>query len=449
MHAALLAFFLLGLNQAPAAAPAADPGAIAQAMIQHLAARDFAAAEAQFAPVMQKAAPIPALTQLWDGILQEDGSFVAAGKTRVVPVQTNQAAATVVKFAKASLVLIVVVNPDGKIVGFFKRPAPPPGPPPAAASLPGWQPPAYAPAAQFHEDSVSIGQPPWQLPADWTLPNGAGPFPAVVLVAGSGPEDADETIGPNKPFKDLAGGLAAQGIAVLRYPKRTYEYAAQSAAIRNLTVRQEYVEDADAALAFVAARPEVAKNRIFVLGHSEGGYLVPRIGADARVAGLISLAGSTRPLEQSVVMQLRYLAALHPPRATPAQVAAAEADARRAEDPALREGEIVPLAGASLPASYVLDLRGYDPAAAAAALHKPILILQGGRDYQVNRTDYQRWQAALGRDPQASFHFYPGLTHLFIAVDRPGPASPADYAVAGHMDAGVVRDIAAWIKEQR
>ncbi len=122
----------------------------------------------------------------------------------------------------------------------------------------------------------------------------------MVLVHGSGPQDQDETIGPNKPFTDLAYGLASQNIAVLRYVKRTKQYGADSKSDAPFTVKDEVTDDAIAAVALLAKMPEVNKKQIYVLGHSLGGMLAPRIAAeDPQVAGIIIMAGTARPLEKS------------------------------------------------------------------------------------------------------------------------------------------------------
>ena len=113
----------------------------------------------------------------------------------------------------------------------------------------------------------------------------------MILVHGSGPHDRDETIGPNKPFRDLAHGLASQGIAVLRYEKRTKEHPIRMAlSVNTITVKEETIDDAVAAFEALASQEKIDPKRIFVLGHSLGGTLLPRIGkAKDGIAGFISL----------------------------------------------------------------------------------------------------------------------------------------------------------------
>ncbi len=142
-----------------------------------------------------------------------------------------------------------------------------------------------------------------------TKPAGVGPFPAVVLVHGSGPNDRDETFGPNKTFKDLALGLGSRGVAVLRYDKRTKVYGAKVSKLNPFTLKAETIDDALEAVALLRKEPGIDATAIFVLGHSLGGTAAPRIGAaDSGIAGLIMLAGAVRPLEQSIVDQMQYLA---------------------------------------------------------------------------------------------------------------------------------------------
>ncbi len=132
-------------------------------------------------------------------------------------------------------------------------------------------------------------------------------MPVVVLVHGSGPQDRDESIGPNKPFLDLSHGLAARGIAVLRYEKRTRQYgAAMVAQANSLTVKQETIDDVTYAIEYLKTQPEIDQKRMFIAGHSLGGMLLPRIAKRTpEAAGYIGLAGCSRPLEDTMVQQLQ------------------------------------------------------------------------------------------------------------------------------------------------
>jgi dienelactone hydrolase len=176
-----------------------------------------------------------------------------------------------------------------------------------------YEPPAYVNQDTFKEQEVQVGQGEWVLPGTLSLPVGNGPFAVVVLVHGSGPQDRDETIGPNKPFRDLAWGLATQGIAVLRYDKRTRVYGEKMQEIvATITVKEEVIDDVLNAVALLLHDiPQLNPQRLFVLGHSLGGYLLPRIGAaDGEIAGLIVLAGLCRPLEDTILDQFTYIFSL-------------------------------------------------------------------------------------------------------------------------------------------
>ncbi len=120
----------------------------------------------------------------------------------------------------------------------------------------------------------------------------------------------------------------------------------------------------------------------------------------------------------------------------------AEASAKELRNPDLKPGMTVHLLNSLLPASYVLDLRTYHPAETGASLEIPMLVLQGERDYQVTMTDFALWQKALAGHANATLKSYPGLNHFFMMGT--GPASPADYAKAGHVERAVVDDIAAF-----
>jgi dienelactone hydrolase len=335
----------------------------------------------------------------------------------------------------------------GMVKGLFFEPASTSSE--AVADAAEWRAPPYAKPEAFHERDTTIISGRWNLPGVLTLPNAKFAGPAVVLVQGSGPHDQDETIGPSKPFKDLAWGLASQNIAVLRYVKRTKQYGADSKPDAPFTVKDEVIDDAEAAVALLAKMPEINKKQIYVLGHSLGGMLAPRIAAaDSQVAGIIIMAGTARPIEKVVIDQIQYISDLTSAR-TPEnqkQMEKAEAIAAQVESPSLKPDATVDFFGSPIPGAYFIDLRNYDPAKVAAGLKIPILVLQGGRDYQVTNADFDIWKKELANDPRATFKFYPSYTHLFNAGAGSGPPSPQDYSVPGNVGEDVINAIAHWIK---
>jgi len=306
-------------------------------------------------------------------------------------------------------------------------------------------PPAYADPAKFSESEVTVGTSDWPLPGTLTMPVGAGPFPAVVLVHGSGPNDRDETLGPNKMFKDLALGLASRGIAVLRYEKRTKQYGARMATIDRFTVKDETIDDALAAVAALRQTAKINPARIVIAGHSLGAMLVPRMGPlDTKLAGLISLAGPARALEQAVLAQTKYLVNADGRITADEQKAIDDAEKLVASVTALTTADASSKASIfGAPASYWLDLRGYEPPVAARSVSQPLLVLQGERDYQVTMEDFAKWKASLEGQPRVTFRSYPALNHMFLP--GVGRSLPEEYNTPGHVPVEVIDDIAAWI----
>jgi hypothetical protein len=426
---------------------AQDFEAIGKGLVNQLVARQFDKVEAQFDDQMKAALPLAKLPETWDVLLAQVGPFKSIVSAKVMEKQGLHAAFVTCEFERASLDAKVFMDAQGQVKGLFFEPASDSSA--GASSAAEWKTPAYAKPDAFRERETTIISSRWELPGILTLPNTKTAVPAVVLVQGSGPNDQDESIGPNKPFKDLAQGLASQNIAVLRYVKRTKQYGADFRSDVQYTVKDEVTDDAIAAVELLMKMPEVNKKQVYILGHSLGGMLAPRIASeDPQVAGIVIMAGNARPLEKLVVEQVKYISSLTPTQ-TPEnkkQIEKAEAIAEQVESPALKPGDSVDFFGVGIAGSYFLDLRSYDPAKIAAGLKVPILVLQGGRDYQVTSEDFEIWKKALANDPRATFKFYPSYTHLFMPGAGAGPASPEDYSVAGNVSEDVINDIVHWIK---
>jgi dienelactone hydrolase len=431
------------LLQAPSPAQTrADAVAHAQAILAAIVAQEFTKVEEQFTGDMKAALPPGRLAAAWTTLLNQAGAYKSCGSdVRVRTIADKQMVITPCEFARAPIDVQIAFDSAGRISGLALRPA--------ASAATAYTLPSYANPSLYIEQEMTIGSGEWALPATLLLPGGTERSPAVILVHGSGPHDRDETIGANKPFKDLATGLASRGIAVLRYEKRTRAYAAKVSALTDFTVKQEAIDDVLEAVNALRARPGIDAARVFVLGHSLGGMLTPRIAAaDPTIAGFIVMAGGAGALEDAIVAQTRYLVALDgtvsPEEQQAIDRAMALADSVRALTPEdARDGRMV----SGAPASYWLDLRGYDAPSAASRVKARMLILQGERDYQVTPEDFAKWKAALGSRRNVAFHSYPALNHLFIAGT--GPGAPAEYQIPGHVAEDVIRDIAAWILSKR
>jgi len=292
---------------------------------------------------------------------------------------------------------------------------------------------------------VGTGQ--WRLPATLTMPKGEGPFPVVILVHGSGPNDRDETLAASKPFKDLAWGLATRRIAVLRYEKRTRHYPLECAAmLGSLTVEEETIDDALAAVNLLYEIEGIDNQNIFVLGHSLGGMLAPRIASqDSRLAGLIILAGATRRFEDLVLEQTMYLASLDGEidKNEEERIEEIQRQVKKVKELDINEGEVVIGAGRA----YWQDLAKYNAVATAESLTVPMLVLQGEQDYQVTMEDFKGWTDALqGRD-NITLKSYADLNHLFISGS--GMSTPSEYEKPCNVAQIVIEDIVGWIEGQR
>ena len=286
-----------------------------------------------------------------------------------------------------------------------------------------------------------------ELPGILTVPKGEGPFPAVVLLQGSGASDKDESVGELKPFRDLAEGLAEKGIAVYRFDKRSYVYGLELMSNKQITLADEYLEDAVNAVQLLARQDRIDPDRIFVLGHSLGGNAIPAAARElenmpVKACGFIMMSASPRPLDVLMREQYDFLYSLMPEITAEQQ---AEKDAMFAEldklrDPdALAEEDMV----AGVYSAYWKWLADYDILQAAKDITRPVLLLQGEEDYQVTLEDFGIWKDALGEKENWQMISYPGLTHVFTAGRKTEGAEV--YSRPGRMDTQVIQDIADFI----
>ncbi|MGO4267796.1 MULTISPECIES: alpha/beta hydrolase [unclassified Stenotrophomonas] len=424
-----IGMLILSLTMLVHSAVAAEPEQVAARLLDHLEAGRIAEAEAMFTPQMAQAVPAESLSTLWNSL----GTLKSRGLAAISTHEGMQLVLVPLQFSNGRFVAQVVVDKQEKVAGLMLRPATPEQAAPAPAN------------ASYHEIDFVVPQARGALPGTLSLPKGEGPFPAVVLVHGSGPQDRDETVGPNRPFLDVARGLAAQGIAVLRYDKRSR--ARPQDLDCDFSIDDETTDDAVAALTALGADRSIDGKRLFVLGHSQGAMLAPRIAQRSpEVRGVVLWAAPARSLLQIIPEQTRRLLSVDGQLGPKAEEQLAMLDTQIAA--ALGDQEVeaskLPLGA---PQSFWKSIEAVDARGDARSLRKPLLLLHGGRDFQVTAIDWRMWNESLEGQQEVQLREYPALNHLGIAGD--GPASPQEYMQPGNVDPVMISDLARWLKAQK
>lgn len=374
------------------------------------------------------------LSSIWSSLISNYGKLVstdvvqskAQGDFFVVAVDGH--------FEKDTQGFTLVFNKAEKLVGLMPR---------QKSAESGYVKPAYADTNLYKEKEIYVKTPGHDLVGLLTTPSKGTNYPIVVLVHGSGPADMDETVGPNKPFKDLAAGLAAQGIATIRYVKRTLAYAGDPYP----TVKEEVTDDALAAVALARTMPGADKKQIYLLGHSLGGMLAPKMAFLAPdLNGVILAAAPARTLPDLIEEQNVYAASLI--KDTTGNVSK-QLDEAKKEIATVRFTQLGKLKPDSLMlgvrASYWADLNAYNQVATAKKIAKQrIFVVQGGNDFQVSAQDYNLWNTALSGKKNAKLKLYPELNHLLSEQKEKGDMS--QYNVPSNVSATLINDLAAWIK---
>lgn len=316
-----------------------------------------------------------------------------------------------------------------------------------ATPIPEWSPPDYVDETAITEEEIELETPlDCSLGGTITRPVDAdGPVPGVVLVHGNGPQDRDMTTGPNRPFKELAWGLATRGIAVLRYDKRTFACPVDHA---DATVDDIVTADALTALDRLRSHEATDSERIFMAGQSFGGLFAPRITArDGTLAGTVLLApGPARSFATAIVDQAEHLLDLQGVTGVQREqrLAQVEAEAEQIRSLDIADDEIVRFGGRE----FYGSLQSYDHTETVAELDGPVLLLQGGQDWQVTvEDDLPIWREALADKANARIVEYADLNHLLQVSE--GRRTQAEYVEPNSpVTERVIDDIAAFVEDQ-
>ncbi|WP_435333273.1 dienelactone hydrolase family protein [Haloarchaeobius sp. TZWWS8] len=314
---------------------------------------------------------------------------------------------------------------------------------------PAYRTPGYVDENGFDERDVTVDAGDVELDGICTVPDGDGPFPAVVFVHGAGVHDPDGTVGASKLLRDVAWGLASEGIASLRYESRL---AAHEVDDENHTLDTVVVDDAVASVETLAATERVDEDAVFVAGHSQGGMAAPRI-ADRHggVAGVVSLDGSpesTLAPEHADIIRYEFERDGDLDEEQEAQLEEDRETLRRIRAGEFDDDETI----MGRPGTWHRSLNEYDPKATASGLHVPLYVANtflADEEAQPEVASFLRdrveaWKTA-GLPGGSSVKLYEGVDHFF--QEGHAPKTPLSLYFGGTVTEDLVTDSAAWIHD--
>ncbi len=377
------------------------------------------------------------LKNIWESIPKYLGEYKSYSEINSEKNDSVETVSVRCVFAKTKMDLKLSYNKAQKIIGIFFVPP---------KNNLAYNYPEYYKSSKFYESKLTLKSGKYELPAILCVPNNVTNPPVVILIAGSGPNDKDETIGPNKPLKDIAVGLASNGIASIRYDKRTLTYKSEMGKdLEKIGINEEVIEDAICAVKTIRKNPLTAKSKIYIIGHSLGGMCAPLIAGKIKTNGVILMAANALPLEGLVVKQYTYIFSLDSLDAQEKkEIENLKSQVKTVKDPKLLKTATADNLPLNLPAHYWESIKKYNQVTAAKKLKQPILVLQGERDYQVTMADFDLWKSTLSTNSKNTFISYAALNHLFIKGE--GKSTPAEYDKQGNVEEKVITDIIEWIK---
>jgi dienelactone hydrolase len=405
-------------------------------VVGYIEKQQFRKLHNQFDKTLADALGAREIKYIWTRVEKQLGKYSSHGITTFKTIDEIVQYTTPLYFEKGSIELKTSFDEKEKLSGIFFRPK-------------AYSPPIYGQNLVYNKEDVMVTSGNYSLPGEVVLPkNAVNKPPLIIMVHGSGANDRYESIYSVMVFKDLMFGLLNRNIACLLYDKRTLVYK-KNYDTSQYTIFDETVEDAVNAYNLARKRTDIDTSRIFILGHSLGGYALPLILKQCPgVKGGISMAGCSRPIEDLITDQYIYLTKLD------GKVNLGERLFLRKEMKKIKFVKSDKLLKAKpkksilgyWPTNFWKQIRNYKPVDELKAIEKPVLFLQGDRDYQVTNKDLALWKSGYLEKKDWSFISYPKLNHLFIEGE--GNPNPIEYFTGGNIPIYVIEDLANWMEKQ-
>ncbi len=372
---------------------------------------------------------------MWANFIDNYDTLVSVGETSTTFKDSLWLTETKINFVKKSFLLRLSIDKQHRIAGIF-----------FANPKVKYTPPAYINTLAFVEYKMKVPVKGINSDGVLTIPKGNKKFPLVILVGGSGPTDMDGTVGPNKPYKDLAWALAAQGIAVYRFDKRTANKEnLRSGELKSFTMEQEYLLDVKHIFTALAKDARIDERAIFIAGHSQGGFMIPYFKKHLpRVKGFIGLAAPYRTIAEIIPDQLMFMRSLQPDSAARMQYDALIAKAMYTKTHVYDDKAVKDSLFTGLTPVFVRHMDINKPEYLANLLVKvPVLFIQGKRDYQVVPAELVLWQNKLKDACCVKYVMFDKLNHLLMEGE--GQSSPSEYNTPSNVPEYVSTEIVNWI----
>ncbi len=408
---------------------------LAQSLVDDMLEGDFKSTSDIFGEEVKKQLDENTLKEAWDSTVSSLGEFVAIHSVSGVKQDGNSIALIVAEYENNGLKITLTFSDEMEIVGIFFS----------------YETIEKDPVSNdlFEELTIEIGEEN-PLQGVLTIPKTEDKPPVVIMVSGSGAQDMDSAIYHNKPFEDIAEGLAELGIASLRYDDRYFTYPEMATELGvDINFEDEILNDVSQAIELINSHELVDNSKIYVMGHSLGGMLTPAIAhQNDSVTGIISVAGSLRPLyeisyDQNMAIDLTQFDD-DTKKVVEEQLEQVEIDIE------ILRGDLSDIPNSQvlmgLPAGYQKSAKEFAGENFIDEVQIPILVLQGEEDFQIiSEVDFVLWQETLAGRENATTILYPNLNHLMMTSN--GKSDLSEYEIKGNVSQEVIDDIAEFVLE--